>query len=140
MPLEIVPDLLDDDAHNKLDRAVEKTVDDDSGGVSDLSTNLQYTILINAIVAHGKDMDRKFLDLGEAKNLIKTQGELSAMLASAWRRRSYREIRNLGAWLQSVVPLIQSLTIFSSLTFPHSQPFSEHRKKSRSHQCRYPQY
>ena len=112
MPLEIVPDLLDDDAHNELDRAVEKTVDDDLGDVSDLSTNLQYTILINAIVSHSKGLDRKFLDLGEARNLIKTQGELPAMLASAWRHKSYREIRNLGAWLQSVVPLIESLTSF----------------------------
>lgn len=99
MPLETVPDLLDDAAHNELDKVVEKGVDKYLGSVSDLSTDLQYIILLNAIVAHGKDMDRKFLDLGEAENLINTQGELPAMLASAWRHKSYREIRNLGAWL-----------------------------------------
>ena len=109
MPLESVPDLFDDVTHNELDRAVEKAVEDDLGDVSDLSSNLQCRILLNAIVARGKDMERKYLDMEEAKHLIKTKEELPPMLVSAWRRKSFREIRNLGACLR-FMPVIYSLT------------------------------
>jgi len=111
MPLDTVPDLFDADTHNELDRAVEKDVEDDLGDVSELSSDLQYRILLNAIVAGGKNMDRKYLDNKEAKNLIKTKEELRAMLASAWRSKSYREIRNLGAsQFLRVVPITYLLT------------------------------
>ncbi|KAI9462598.1 hypothetical protein HD554DRAFT_2330393 [Boletus coccyginus] len=40
-------------------------------------------------------MDRKFLVMNEVHDLIKTEEELRAVLASAWRRKSFREIRNL---------------------------------------------
>ena len=109
MPLETVPDLFDDTTHNELDRAVEKAVEDDLADVSDLTSNLQYFAVLYAIVARGKDMNTKYLDMIEAKNLITTHEELRAMLASAWRRKSFREIRNLGACLR-FVPVIYSST------------------------------
>ena len=99
MPLESLPDRLDDATHDELDKAVEQAVEDDLADGSDLGSSLQYVALLNAIVAHSKGMDRKYLDMKEAKKLIKTHGELGAMLDSAWKRKSYREIRNLGACL-----------------------------------------
>jgi len=101
MPLETVPDLLDDATHNELDIQVQKDTEDDLGDESDLGSwvNAQYCMLLNAIIARSKDMDKKYLDMAEAKNLIKTKEELRPMLASAWKHKSYREIRNLGACL-----------------------------------------
>jgi len=110
MPLETVPDLFDDATHNELDRAVEKAVKVHLGDVSDLSISLQYVAVLNAIVARGKDMDRKYLDMEEARNLINSKEELGPILASAWRRKSFREIRNLGSCLR-FVPVIYSLTV-----------------------------
>ncbi|KAI9568063.1 hypothetical protein HD554DRAFT_2172787 [Boletus coccyginus] len=101
MPLETVRDLFDrDDAyaiHNKLDMQVKKVIEDLFGDVSDPESwaNIQYCMLLNAIVAQGEDMDKKYLDLSEAKSLMKTKEELRPMLTSAWKRQSYREIRNL---------------------------------------------
>jgi len=110
MPLETIPDPFDDTTHNELDRAVEKTVEDDLADVSDLCANWQYVIVLYAVVARGKDMNTKYLDMGEAKNLIMTHEELRAMLASAWRRKSYREIRNLGACLRFVLVIYSLVT------------------------------
>ncbi|KAI9464839.1 hypothetical protein HD554DRAFT_2174896 [Boletus coccyginus] len=96
MPLETVPDLFDDATHNELDRAAAKAVEDDLGNVSELSSNLQYFAVLNAVVTHGKDsMDKKFLVMNEAKKLFTAKEELLPMLASAWGRKSFREIRNL---------------------------------------------
>ena len=124
MPLETVPDPFDDAIHSELDREVEKAVEDDLGDVPDLSTNLHYVAVLNAVVAHGKEMDRKYTIMDEAKNLIKTTEELRPMLASAWRRKSYREIRNLG-WCLRFVLVIYSPTNCCSIC----QPFSEHRSQ-----------
>jgi len=134
MPLETVPDLFDDATHHELDRAVEKDVEDDLGDESDLSSDWQYVAVLNAIVAYGKDMDKKYLVMKEAKNLIKTTEELRPMLASAWRRKSYREIRNLG-WCLPFVPIIYMQTSCCSIC----QPFSGHRSQSQNHQHRHRQ-
>jgi len=100
MPLESVPDLFDDATHNELDRAVEKAIEDDLADVSDLCANWQYVTVINAIIEYSNGtLDKKHTGLEPPKNLIKTHEELRAMLSSAWRRKSYREIRNLGACL-----------------------------------------
>ncbi|KAI9566680.1 hypothetical protein HD554DRAFT_2040055 [Boletus coccyginus] len=95
MPLETVPDPFDDATNNELDRAVEKAVNDDLADVSDLCAHWQYVNVLNAIIENGKDMDRKYLSMTGTRNLIKTHEELRAMLASAWKRKSFREIRNL---------------------------------------------
>ena len=112
MPLDSLPDLFDDVTHNDLDMAVETAVEDDLGDVSDLSSNLQYRILLNEIIAQCEEMNKKYLIPGEAKNLINTQEELRTMLASAWKRKSYGKIRNLSASLLPFVPraIIYSLT------------------------------
>jgi hypothetical protein len=109
MPLETLPDPLDDATHDEFDKVVNETVEEDITDAEDLSVR-DHVQLLNAIVAHSEGMDRKYLDMKEAKQLIKTHGGLRVMLTSAWRRKSYREIRNLGACLRSFVPIIYLLT------------------------------
>ena len=118
MPLEILTDRFDNATHDGLDTAVNETVEEDITDAEDLSVQ-DHVQLLNAIVAHSKDMDRKYLDMKEAKKLIKTHGELRAMLASAWKHKSYREIRNLGACLR-FLSIIYLLTSFRSCR-SHSQ-------------------
>ncbi|KAF8547526.1 hypothetical protein OG21DRAFT_907106 [Imleria badia] len=97
MPLETLPDCLSEATHQELDKAVEKTVEDDLGDVSELSSNLQYGALLNAIIEHSNGhLDTKYLGNHEAKKLFNTHGELRDMLRAAWKHKSYREIRNIG--------------------------------------------
>ena len=111
MPLETVPDLLDDATHNRFDREVEIAIEDDLGSdVSDLCSNLHYIAVLNAIIEYSNGtLDKRHTGLEPPRKLMKTHEELRGMLASAWRRKSYREIRNLGACLRFVL-VICSLT------------------------------
>jgi hypothetical protein len=110
MPLETLPDPLDDATHDGLDKAVNETVEDDITDAEDLSAR-DHAQLLSAIIENCDDLDNKYVGLGQAKRMIKTHGELRVMLTSAWRRKSYREIRNLGACLRSA-PIIYLLTSF----------------------------
>jgi hypothetical protein len=110
MPLETLPDPLDDATHDGLDKAVNETVEDDITDAEDLSVR-DHAQLLSAIIENCDDLDSKYGLLGQAKRMIKTHGELRAMLTSAWRRKSYREIRNLGACLR-FAPIIYLLTSF----------------------------
>ena len=95
MPLETLPDRFDDATHQELDRAVNEAASDALSGP--LISPIQYYYLLNHIVGHSKDdLDPKYLMIKEAKSLIVNCEELQDMLSSAWERRSYREIRNLG--------------------------------------------
>ena len=109
MPLETLPDCLDDATHNELDKAVNETVEEDITDADDLSPR-EGAWLLSAIIEHCDDLDNKYAGLGQAKKLIKTHGELRVMLASAWKHKSYREIRNLGACLRFLPPIIYLLT------------------------------
>jgi hypothetical protein len=113
MPLETLPDRLDDATHDGLDKAVNETVEEDITDTEDLSA-LHHAHLLSAIIEHCDGLDSKYVGPGQAKRLIKTHGELRAMLTSAWRRRSYREIRNLGACLRFVPTIHFLLTGFWS--------------------------
>ena len=95
MPLEILPDHFDDATHNELDKAVNETVEEDIAETEDLSA-LHRSHLLSTIIEHCDDLDSKYGLPGQAKKLIKTHGELRAMLASAWKHKSYRDIRSLG--------------------------------------------
>ena len=100
MPLESLPDRLDDATHGKLDKAVNESVEEDIADTDseDLSAR-DHAQLLSAIIEHCDNLDSKYVGLGQTKKLIKTHGELRAMLDSAWKRKSYREIRNLGVCL-----------------------------------------
>jgi len=101
MPLESLPDRFDATTHDERDRAVDKAGSKTLSG--SLILPIQYIVLLNYIAWHSKgDLDPKCIALEEAEALIDTYGELKDMLASAWQRRSYREIRNLGACLELV--------------------------------------
>ena len=102
-PLKTLPDRFDAATHHELDRAVDQAVEEDLGSASVLSSNLQYYALLYAIIGRSNgDLDSKYLDLKQAKKLINTHGELREMLDSAWKNKSYREIRNLGTCLWSL--------------------------------------
>ena len=105
MPLatESLPDRFDAATHRELDRAVDsKAVEDHLGDASVLGSNPEYFALLHAIIENSNgDLDTKYLDWGQAKKLI-TQGELRDVLNSAWERKSYREVRNLGTCLRSL--------------------------------------
>ena len=111
MPLETLPDRLDDATHDELDKAVNETIEEDITDADDLSPR-DSAQLLSAIIEHCDDLDSKYGLLGQTKKLIKTHGELRVMLASAWKHKSYRKIRNLGACLLPFVPraIIYSLT------------------------------
>jgi hypothetical protein len=97
MPLETLPDYLSEATHQELDKAVEKTIEDNLGDVSELSSNLQYGALLNAIIEHSNGhLDTKYLILHQATKLFNTHGELRDILRAAWKHKSYREIRNIG--------------------------------------------
>ena len=98
MPLESLPDRFDDATHGKLDKAVNETVEEDITDAEDLSVR-DHAHLLSAIIEHCDDLDNKYIGPGQGKTLIKTHGEIRAMLDSAWKRKSYREIRNLGVCL-----------------------------------------
>jgi len=98
MPLDSLPDRFDAVTHDELDRAVDKAASKALSG--SLVLPIHYFALLHYIVKHSKgDLDPKYMVLEEAEALIDTYGEVQDMLVSAWERRSYREIRNLGACL-----------------------------------------
>jgi len=126
MPLESlrVLDRFDDATHLKLDKSVNEAVE----GLSDLVPLSNYAVLLNTIIARSENaLDRQYLDMLAATKLIKTHGELRDMLVSAWERRSYREIRNLGACLGSIS---QSNLILTNGHWLFRQPFSRYRSQS----------
>ena len=52
MSLDSIPDRFDAATHDELDRAVDKAVEDDLNGVSELSSNFHYIALLDAIIEH----------------------------------------------------------------------------------------
>lgn len=92
MSLETVPDFFDDTAHQELDRMVNKAAESDAL----VMPNLGFLLLYHIVVHSNGDLDPKYLDNKQARLLINRYGALQDMLSSAWARKSYREIRNLG--------------------------------------------
>ena len=101
MPLETLPDRFNDTTHDELDEAVDGAIEED---ITDENLSARdMAQLLGAIIEHCDDLGRKYVSMAKAKKMIQTHGELRAMLTSAWRHKSYREIRNLGVWLQSIL-------------------------------------
>lgn len=101
VPLESFPELFDDETHERLDKAVNEADDFDS-----LSGDWRHRVLLTTMVALGEDMDRKYINGQEEKMAVNTHGGLRDVLSFAWERKTYREIRNLGAFLQFFLPLL----------------------------------
>ena len=100
MPLESLPDRFGDATHEELDKAVNKAA---LAGWSNLPNPFVVPSfeqnLISYIVRHSKgELDPRYRLLEENETLIEAHQELRDMLVSAWERRSYREIRNLGTY------------------------------------------
>ena len=96
MPLES-PSFFDNAAHRELDNKVMEDLK--SAGVEVLSTGESILLLDTIIRYSNNQLDTNYLALTEAKHLIKTNDEFRNMLATAWERKSYCEIRNLGVYL-----------------------------------------
>ena len=106
-PLKTLPDRFDAATHRELDSVVQKSVNNDLGDVSDVNSGLQHSVLLIAIIENSNgDLDPTYLSFPRAKKLINTHGELREMLDSAWKNKSYREIRNLGTYV-SLIPVQQ---------------------------------
>ena len=133
MPLETLPDRFDDATHQELDRAVNKAASDALSGP--LILPIQYYYLFNLIVGHSKDdLDPKYLLNSEAKSLIDNCEELQGMLSSAWERRSYREIRNLGGCLPFILIIhLSAIVVHYAKTSSDALPGSNSKKPSTSH-------
>ena len=93
MPLETLPNRFDDATHDKLDKTVNEVVD--IADPEDLSAGA-HAYLLGAIVDNCDGLNKEYLRPAHVKKLFATYEGLRPMLASAWRRKSYREIRNLG--------------------------------------------
>ena len=130
MPLESLPDPFEDVTHQELDRAVNEAA---SRGLSGpLISPIQYYYLFNHIVGYlpKDDLDTKYLLGREAETLIDNCGELRDMLSSAWERKSYREIRNLGVRLLSIsiIHLSSIMVDYAATTNSDALPGSHSEK------------
>ena len=91
IPLESVPNDLDDDAHKSLDKEV----------LDFFSPNddMQPTQLLMVIVlCSHKQLDPNYAALSQAKALLVKHPKLVDKLTVAWRAGSFKEIRNLSTY------------------------------------------
>ena len=94
MPLRSVPDPFDDATHRQLDALVDKA----TAGVEEFIPLTKYAILLMSIVGHSDHvLDHTYLYLAAAYTLVNTYHDLRDKLSDAWTRKSYREVRCLGA-------------------------------------------
>jgi hypothetical protein len=90
MPLEVVPNVLDDATHQELDKKVLGEVDFDPSTIS------RATFLLSTIVKHSEGtLDQKYSDIADGMTLLREQSELWEILKVAWKDRSFKLIRNL---------------------------------------------
>ena len=96
MPLQILPDRFGEAKHKELDKAVNEAMEGLYG--PHVPILLLTILLLTCIVdTSNGELDPKFATPGATKTLINTYEDLRAMLSSAWERKSYCDIRNLGA-------------------------------------------
>jgi hypothetical protein len=91
MPLEVVPNVLDDATHQELDKKVLVEADYDP------SILPLAAVLLSAIVNHSEGtLDQKYIYHTDGMTLLQEQAELWEKLKVAWKDRSFKPIRNLG--------------------------------------------
>ena len=97
MPLESLPDRFGD-VHEELDKAVNEATPDWNNIPNQFTLPFAQILLSYIVHNSNGELDPKYLLLHESKRLIDAHQELRDMLVSAWERRSYRKIRNLGMY------------------------------------------
>jgi hypothetical protein len=89
MSLKSVPDFLTDEDHARMDEAVKEAME---------NWPIVDVLLLGEIVARSEgQLNQKYKEIDNVKALIKENPELSKMLKTAWEKRQFRDIRNLGA-------------------------------------------
>lgn len=91
MPLKFVNDVLDNETHARLDRDVVQRAHrlEDPLRLSD------YVLLLAYIVSESDGrIDPKYTSIDKADELV---GEVLTELKVAWKTKSFKKIRNLGA-------------------------------------------
>ena len=111
MPLQILPDRFSEAKHKELDKAVNEAMEGLYG------PRVPIFLLTCIVAASNGELDPKFNSPMVTETLINAYEDLRAMLSSAWERKSYCDIRNLGA---------------CSLHCVHCQLIIVHRSHSRS--------
>ena len=95
IPLESVPNDLDDDAHKSLDKEVLEFLPPDH----EPNDDKQLTQLLLAIVlCSHKQLDPNYATFLRAKALLVKHPKLVDKLTVAWRAGSFKEIRNLSTY------------------------------------------
>ena len=90
MSLKSVPNSLSDEAHTTMGSAVVKAI----------KKPPPEDYLLMTIVAHSDGLlHPKYNDIRHATALVENNQQLAEMLATAWEKRQFRDIRNLGALL-----------------------------------------
>jgi hypothetical protein len=95
--LESVPNDLDDEVHARLDKESLKF----TGG-----QHCKPLFLLPTIVFTSKKLlNPDYMDLGKAEVLLEQHPQLNDMLKEAWHRKSFKDIRNLSAYVRVLTKL-----------------------------------
>jgi hypothetical protein len=95
MPLEHVPNVLDEATHASLDTKVSDKARHRRLGHQDLTPG-ELSLLLKWIASNSNGcIDEKFADDDMAFELLDGNEELQASLTVAWGERSFKDIRNL---------------------------------------------
>jgi len=90
--LALVPDDLDDETHNDMDRLVVNT------GLSSPSNLALASHLLAVIVAtSGTTLNPRYRDILHGVDLLNHHPELMEMMTVAWAAKSFKTIRRLGS-------------------------------------------
>ena len=97
MPLQILPDRFGEAKHEELDMAVNAATQHFNAFSAQQMLPFQQYLLTHIVAASNGELNPKFNSPMVTETLINAYEDLRAMLSSAWERKSYCDIRNLGA-------------------------------------------
>ncbi|KAF9232686.1 hypothetical protein BU15DRAFT_67236 [Melanogaster broomeanus] len=104
MTLDLLPDILDAKTHRNFDEMVNEICADLQLG-EPLDTFKDTVVLLTTIIdSSDGHLDSRYRTSKAAKELVKTHLELSDMLKTAWKDKSYRDIRNLYKVIDALTP------------------------------------
>jgi hypothetical protein len=89
--LEVVPNILEESVHANLDRVV----------ISEITRgkSMDSVAVMLVIIAENSNETLKYLRVSEAISLVEAHTVLTPMLINAWNSKSFKEIRNLSAYV-----------------------------------------
>lgn len=118
IPLESLPNILDDDTHKYLD---EKVLNHFTPLFESFTTlkELEAILLLMGIISESQNrLNPDYETILPAKALLENHPELVDKLRGAWRERSFKEIRNLSTYNYNDPPDAFSAFYIFSRNFP----------------------